>query len=176
MDAQEITNLPAPQSNICDRLVWHYSKDGLFSVRSAYNMAVELEGRSSAVGQSGLGEVPRGGWNFLWKSKVPGKVKVFAWRLCKKALPTCSNLQRRHCGVRNECPRCSMEEETEKHTMIDCDFARHTWALSNLAWHKIGNWGDSAETWLRSLHRNLEAWEYRFAIMVAWKIWNSRNL
>ncbi|KAK4426615.1 hypothetical protein Salat_1430200 [Sesamum alatum] len=82
---------------------------GCSLVRSAYNLAVELEGRATAVGQSGLGEVPRGGWNFLWKSKVPGKVKVFAWRLCKKALPTCSNLQRRHCQVHNECPRCSME-------------------------------------------------------------------
>ncbi|KAK4417069.1 hypothetical protein Salat_2532400 [Sesamum alatum] len=139
------------------------------------NVAVELEGRDFAVGQSGLSEVPRGGWNFVWKQKLPGKVNVFAWRLCKVALPTGINVRQRRILQHSLYPRCSWEEETAKHTMVECDFARQTSALTNLLWHTTGTWGDLAESWLRHLHKQLEAWEYRFALVIAWKLWNSRN-
>ncbi|KAK4423262.1 hypothetical protein Salat_1909000 [Sesamum alatum] len=73
------------------------------------------------------------------------------------------------------CIFCSSEGEDLKHIMIECDFARQTWSLTHLPWSIIVNWGDAAEAWIRHLHQNLEAWEYRFALPVAWKIWYWRN-
>ncbi|KAK4417161.1 putative ribonuclease H protein [Sesamum alatum] len=110
-----------------DSLVRHFSKNGVFSVQSVYNVAVELLSRDSA-GQSGLGEAPKGGWDFLWKLKIPAKVKVFVWRTCNQALPTAMNLQRCHLLVQNLRLYCSSEGEDSKHIMLSCDFARQTWA------------------------------------------------
>ncbi|KAK4417128.1 hypothetical protein Salat_2538300 [Sesamum alatum] len=31
------------------------------------------------------------------------------------------------------------------------------------------------QSWIRFLRQNLEAWEYRYALVVAWHLWNSRN-
>ncbi|KAK4434706.1 hypothetical protein Salat_0633400 [Sesamum alatum] len=89
-DVNAISALPAPNSQHIDRLVWYFSKIGEFSVRSAYNLVGELEGRHSQVGQS--------------------------------------------------------------------DSAA------------------ASQAWVRNLHRNLESWEYRLAIVIAWNLWNSRNL
>ncbi|KAK4438705.1 hypothetical protein Salat_0205000 [Sesamum alatum] len=160
---------------IPNSLVWHFSKTESFSVRSAYNVSVELAHKDIRACSRGLGEVPRGGWDFIWKQKLSGKVKVFAWRLCKQALPTGLNLKRRHLQLQCSCSHCFVEEEDSKHSMLDYDFARQTWALSNLPWNVVSVWGDCAESWVHYLHRNLEAWEYRFALMVAWRLCYCRN-
>ncbi|KAL0345310.1 UNVERIFIED_CONTAM: hypothetical protein Sradi_4362300, partial [Sesamum radiatum] len=34
-------------------------------------------------------------WKFIWSTRIPPKVQLFAWRMCKQALPTTSNLHRR---------------------------------------------------------------------------------
>ncbi|KAK4439062.1 hypothetical protein Salat_0240900 [Sesamum alatum] len=110
-DMQAISAIPAPQSTVPDRLVWHFSNSGSFTVRSAYNVSVALEFRESEASQSGLGEAPLGGWDYIWKQKIPGKVKLFAWRLYKQTLPTAYNLKRKRVLPQAPCPQCSHEEE-----------------------------------------------------------------
>ncbi|KAK4421605.1 hypothetical protein Salat_2111100 [Sesamum alatum] len=122
------------------------------------------------------GRWPEAAGTFLWKAKLPGKVRVFAWRLCKQALPIGFNLRRRHLQVHDGCPQCFVEVEDVYHVMLGCHFARQTWALTNLPWLTIENWGNNAKCWLRQLHRNVEAWEYGFALVVAWKLWHCHNL
>ncbi|WMV42288.1 hypothetical protein MTR67_035673 [Solanum verrucosum] len=51
-----------------DRVLWKLSRDGVFSVKSAYNC--------------GLHEMTRGTqypWRYFWKSALPTKVKGFTW-------------------------------------------------------------------------------------------------
>ncbi|KAL0401117.1 UNVERIFIED_CONTAM: hypothetical protein Slati_4141600 [Sesamum latifolium] len=77
----------------CDDLpVWHFSKDGRFSVKSAYCVARDLE-EQRAPNTSFNSSKPK--WGFLWSSSVPNKIKVFAWKLCKNAIPTSDNLANR---------------------------------------------------------------------------------
>ena len=37
----------------------------------------------------------------LWKTKIPSKIVVFAWRLCRGRLPTKENLRKRNIQINN---------------------------------------------------------------------------
>ncbi|KAL0408350.1 UNVERIFIED_CONTAM: hypothetical protein Sradi_1769400 [Sesamum radiatum] len=48
IDADCILSIPLPEDDRRDEIVWHYGKKGLFSVRSAYELAVSLPSASSS--------------------------------------------------------------------------------------------------------------------------------
>jgi hypothetical protein len=73
--ASKILQTPLIESVNHDNLIWRHEKDGLYSVKSAYRYCVE-----GAIDVSHL-QVP-GGWNLIWKTRAPPKVKNFVSRLC----------------------------------------------------------------------------------------------
>ena len=68
-----------------------YNKDGRFSVKSAYKVAVQLQRGDEWTENSG-GNVGKNVRAALWKLQIPNKVKVFGWRACNEILPTRLNL------------------------------------------------------------------------------------
>jgi hypothetical protein len=64
-----------------DRFVWGLHQNGLFSVKSMY--------------RASLGVQPLPYNTFIWKLKIPLKVKVFMWYLFKGVILTKDNLARR---------------------------------------------------------------------------------
>ncbi|CAN1272704.1 hypothetical protein LINPERPRIM_LOCUS14692 [Linum perenne] len=73
-DATIVSNLAITCYNKPDKLVWHYSKDGNYTVRSVYRLATER-----VVDKTYLHV--HGKWQSLWQVAVPPKVKHFVWRL-----------------------------------------------------------------------------------------------
>lgn len=41
-DAKAILRTPISPEGVIDRLIWHYTKDGVYSVKSGYNLAKSL--------------------------------------------------------------------------------------------------------------------------------------
>ncbi|KAL0440154.1 UNVERIFIED_CONTAM: putative mitochondrial protein [Sesamum latifolium] len=121
-DNDVILCIPLSRLGDSDLLVWHYSRNGMFSIQSAYHLACSLEDRP---GTSSLGEVEFSWWRKVWQSKLPNKVKVFVWRACLNALPTSANLIRRIPGVQAVCPFCSVAEDI-LHSLVLCPFACQT--------------------------------------------------
>jgi len=88
-DAEAILKLRV-NPDMEDRHAWHFDKKGLFSVKSAYKLAVQRRenemGRNAAsseslpVGNSGFR------WDKIWGMEVPNKVKMFIWRLVHNSL------------------------------------------------------------------------------------------
>ncbi|KAL0458594.1 UNVERIFIED_CONTAM: hypothetical protein Slati_0486600 [Sesamum latifolium] len=70
-------------------------------------------------------------------AKVPPKVRMFAWRVCRNSIPTVMNLARRCINVSGACPRCGDENENVLHCLLRCQFARLVWTLSDLPWAYI---------------------------------------
>ncbi|KAL0345945.1 UNVERIFIED_CONTAM: hypothetical protein Sradi_4425800 [Sesamum radiatum] len=99
-----------------DELIWHYEVHGRFSVRSAYLLASTLK-------EDGAGSNPRVGWQFIWKSKAPPKVLMFAWRCVHNSLPTADNLKRKMIST-GGCAGCLAIEENIIHSLLHCSFAR----------------------------------------------------
>ena len=88
-DAEAILKLRV-NPDMEDRHACHFDKKGLFSVKSAYKLAVQRRenemGRNAArseslpVGNSGFR------WDKIWGMEVPNKVKMFIWRLVHNSL------------------------------------------------------------------------------------------
>jgi hypothetical protein len=92
MDRDLILSIPLSTRQQDDFWAWHYDKKGVFSVRSAYRMLIDMRERRTAW----LDELPSSSgtkerekeWTAIWKVLVPSKIRVFLWRLAKQSLPT----------------------------------------------------------------------------------------
>ncbi|KAL0367264.1 UNVERIFIED_CONTAM: putative mitochondrial protein [Sesamum radiatum] len=123
-DASLVKALPLARHGVQDVLVWHYAKNGLFSVRSAYYVQRNFQKRSNNVSDPSSSSESRTTWNFLWNCKVPNKIKIFIWRLCNNALPIAPNLIRRGVEMDPSCPFCQSHTEDLEHIFLNCTFAR----------------------------------------------------
>lgn len=72
-------------------------------------------------------------WDFVWSLRLPSKIKKFAWRLLKGALPDFVSLKHRNMDVVLNFPVWDCGDETILHVFRDCHFARIVWALSPLS-------------------------------------------
>ncbi|KAK4401970.1 putative mitochondrial protein [Sesamum angolense] len=129
VDREAILQIPFNLSGDPDLLIWHYSNDGIFSVRSAYDLALSLS-LASTAGTSNGRCCSKKLWKSIWQAKVPNKVKVFTWRAIHNALPTAVNLRRKLPHEEIVCPFCTGTDETIIHTLLHCYFAR--WGLKML--------------------------------------------
>ena len=67
-------------------------------------------------------------WSWIWKLKIPPKIKIFIWKCAHHRILTKSILFL-HATVRDQvCPHCNMIE-TSIHVLWDCHFSRHIWSL-----------------------------------------------
>ncbi|KAL0413622.1 UNVERIFIED_CONTAM: hypothetical protein Sradi_1563900 [Sesamum radiatum] len=172
MDRDLILKIPLSKLGCDDLPVWHFSKDGRFSVKSAYCVARDIE-EQRAPNTSFNSSKPK--WGFLWSSPVPNKIKVFAWKLCKNAIPTSVNLAIRIQGTHFCCPLCQCSREDSDHAMITCPFARQVWCLSNLGWKFISTPDDTFEAKLRQLARIFSKYDFGLFLTTCWMIWWNRN-
>lgn len=118
-EARCILSMPLSKFGCDDKLIWHHTKSGVYTVKSGYYIAQELS-RNGELGKKWRGESSAGQgrntiWSSIWKLDVPGKLQHLIWRSCKNILAVKVNLQ--HRGIRHPtiCPICGGAEETEPH-------------------------------------------------------------
>lgn len=63
----------------------------------------------------------------IWSSRVPNRVKIFAWLLFRDRLNSKSNLQRKHIVTDSLCPRCGYDGETSSHIFLNCPLSQRIW-------------------------------------------------
>ncbi|KAL0442406.1 UNVERIFIED_CONTAM: hypothetical protein Slati_1963300 [Sesamum latifolium] len=167
-----ILGIPLSRTGEPDLLVWHYSKNGRFSVRSAYHLACLMDDRP---GSSSLGEREGSWWRKVWQSKIPNKIKVFVWRACLNALPTSANLSRRIQGFQAGCPLCRTEKEDVMHVLALCPFARQAWGLSSFRSSLIVSGSGDTLTWMQGVALRLDSQELSLFFCFCWALWWCRN-
>ncbi|KAL0373245.1 UNVERIFIED_CONTAM: hypothetical protein Scaly_1006100 [Sesamum calycinum] len=74
-----------------------------------------------------------GSWNE--EARVPLKVRMFACKIYKNALPMVYNLRKRGVEVKEGCALCDGEEEIVLTALVWCLFARLAWAPFAMASH-----------------------------------------
>ena len=105
-DAEVILNIKLPARSTDDFIAWSGENNGSFSVRSAYRIGMQPKLQNLSTGQSSaepLGD--RKAWDLVWKSDVPPKLKVFAWRVASDSLGVRLNL---HCRIAKVDPYCTI--------------------------------------------------------------------
>lgn len=106
-----------------DEMIWAYTKKGL-SLKAATDL---LTCNSSPIS-----------WEFVWKLKVPNKVKIFLWKAHLGILPTRNFLALRNIKLSDSttCPVCKLEGETTGHLLIECKMAKAVWTQM-FSWWQI---------------------------------------
>jgi hypothetical protein len=97
-----------------DRLCWKLNDLGVFSVKSLYLDL--MNGHTPFLRK------------YLWKLKIPLKIKIFMWFLDNKVLLTKDNLAKPNwCG----CQRCyfSDSNETVERIFSNCPFSQIVWCM-----------------------------------------------
>ncbi|CAL1380781.1 unnamed protein product [Linum trigynum] len=170
-----IKEIPLPRGNVEDRLVWHGTQDGVFTVKSAYHLVVQLDKMDDQWSAS-VSWMDRPSWIRVWEAPVPPKLRVFLWQILYRLLPTIEALIERKIEVHPRCPVCWAESETLEHLFLECPVARALWDYAGLEY--LGQ-GLPRQTFPLFLKRLLNILRHDHLVMavtaVLWRIWRSRN-
>jgi hypothetical protein len=105
-----------------DKPKWKYTKNGIFSVKSMYE-------KLSAVG------IDRS-FKYLWKSKLPLKIKIWLWLIWHNVIATKDNMKKRKCVDSYVCRFCP-SDETIIHLFFTCLWRLICGALLVQCWECI---------------------------------------
>ena len=95
---------------------------------------------------------------YIWKMKVPLKIKIFMWFLYRKVILTKDNLAKRNWnGCKKYC-FCD-QDETIQHLFILCPLAKMVWRIIFMAFniHPPNNIKNLFGNWLRGVEKKLKA-------------------
>lgn len=120
-DAELIKTVPLPLQENRDSWFWLLDDKGAFTVKSCYRW---LQGECDTA--------YKWFWNKLWSLRLPSKVTLFLWRVCKGCLPTAYALTVKQAVESAQCPWCRSGVETDTHVLFTCDFARTMWLSAGL--------------------------------------------
>jgi hypothetical protein len=164
-DVSDILRIPTGWLGSQDVPAWNFTKSGIFSVKSAYHLAVDdHRGRLA-----------------LWDVQVPGKVKIHMWRLVENGLAVGTELSRRSIKDGVICLVCGRPENLV-HRFWTCPHSVSAWAsLADLT-------GFHAPTPPKRLrcHSELKGWlldwigkapadKLSWFCMLIYKLWLVRN-
>lgn len=92
---QEITNIQIRPICTKDALIWTATKQGTYTVKSAYHAITQPNLNGSIDGASTSYRTPTWFWRTLWTMPAAPKVRIFLWSLCNDAIATRYNLDLR---------------------------------------------------------------------------------
>ncbi|GMY26919.1 putative ribonuclease h protein [Fagus crenata] len=170
----QIQQVPLANPTGNDSISWKATSTGVFTVKSAYQLAI-LTKNVSVSGSSSTMKQYHKFWKVLWKIKVPNKIKIHLWRACMNALPTGLALHRRRVINDPLCPVCGVEVETPTHALWTCSYAGSVWALapgrlSKMPAMHVDFFLLSSQILHSMSHEVVELWA-----VTAWAIWYARD-
>ncbi|CAA0833862.1 Unknown protein [Striga hermonthica] len=165
---------------IQDTLIWHHSKDGKFSVKSAYQIIQrkrkEILGKEECSSSSQSSQQM---WKKTWKLPIKPKVKNFLWRCLQNCLGTLNNLEKRGMTVDGICGWCGECKEDLEHIMFTCTRARRAWKVAGLDWDRLKEEKVDFREWWKEICRIKGASNGRDRISLSsyimWWLWKTRN-
>ncbi|XP_058731889.1 uncharacterized protein LOC131603529 [Vicia villosa] len=172
----------APVHNMEDVLVWGLNSEG-FAVKDAFQCIYEASYGDVFMEDDKLQFILD-----VWKTKVPGKIKIFDWRSILNSLPSRAELFRRgifHDVASVSCSVCCLHCETIFHLFYGC-------SGSNLVWGAVLGWlaGEVVVVAPAVIDSELEgaamacgllarfirlSFVLFFWLLVTWCIWRFRN-
>ncbi|KAL3839206.1 hypothetical protein ACJIZ3_023797 [Penstemon smallii] len=174
-EAQLILSIPLGSTVGEDRILWHFERSGLFSVKSAYRLIRDISRMDLEARTGGPSTRMARDWNWIWKLAAPPKVRLFLWNCCSGTLPVCEKLKQRRVPIEAFCPRCDHEIESILHCLLRCSYARQIWALSGVPYHTYNSDTNDTEAWLCSIRSKTDAKQFGWIAIMLWWIWYARN-
>lgn len=98
-----IWTIPICHTERSDDWVWHFTKNGLFNIKSAYKLFINNSIEASCSSSTAYSVQ---WWKTLSKFSIPNKIKIFAWKLYHNLLPTNQNIYVRKVQLNPWCVLC----------------------------------------------------------------------
>jgi hypothetical protein len=169
-----IQAMPVSSTSQDDILVWRGTKTGMFTVRSAYYIQLELEKRYTAASSNNTGTSKI--WTSLWALKIPNAEKNFVWKACHDILPTKANLCKRKIIDDPLCPLCEREIETVLHAIWQCPAAVDAWSTGCTKLQKKSfNSGNNFLQAVEEIFLQCDPEEIKQFVGIARRLWLRRN-
>ena len=173
-DVEMILSIPLSHRCPRDSLIWHGTRNGSFSVKSAYQVFLSRTNHQEPSSSSGSRDMSQL-WSSVWSAQVPPKVRLFIWKACKGILPTRARLFARKIVSSIVCPWCLEEAETSDHVLWGCEFVQKVWMAAPFS--GLARFSERV-TFLDLVCGVVDdfpspALEVFFT--TAWAIWNARN-
>ncbi|KAL0456056.1 UNVERIFIED_CONTAM: hypothetical protein Slati_0944800 [Sesamum latifolium] len=121
--------------------------------------------------EEGSGSQLTHSWKFIWNSKAPPKVLLFAWKCVNEALPTKANLHKRGIAVSPGCDYCSANQEDLLHVLFFCSFTHLVWVIAGIPWGSLRCNSSRLEEWFKGVHGELDRAVWDYFITICWALW-----
>lgn len=86
---------------------WHYDSKGVFSIKSAYKLAVQIRGQQKGTDASTSMVANQNAYDFRWAKlcqlNIPNNIKLFPWRFADNSLPLRRNIARHGAVIDTLC-------------------------------------------------------------------------
>lgn len=177
-DVKEILKIRTSNRNESDFLAWHPEKSGVFTVKSAYRLGLNLNMQANDIGATSSkpdGERPC--WNTVWNSPVPPKVKTLVWKVCRNAIATQINMKKRGFVATELCQICGTEGEDTFHVFMRFPHARQLWSAMSEVWSlpEFKQVKNSGSEWLLQLVNQVPDEQRAPLMLTVWRIWYAHN-
>jgi hypothetical protein len=73
LDVTDILRTPVGRAGTTDFLAWNFTKNGVFSVKTAYHLALQKKKAARGASESSSSCDDHKGWLLLWDAQVPNK-------------------------------------------------------------------------------------------------------
>ena len=145
-----------------DTFRWTLTKSVLYTVPSWYLHLIDRQ--------------PPFRHKFIWKLKIPLKIKNFLWYLQRGIILTKDNLARKNWTGSQKYCGCN-SNETINHLFLDCHYARMVWRVIFFATGLTPPRSISQmfSSWLSNQHIKIRQLIWVGVAAVCWAIWRSRN-
>lgn len=121
-DAVKILSMRIPAYST-DRLIWTLTRNGQFTVKSAYKKMVDIKTNAADMHDANMTLL----WKQLWNLDTLPRVKTFLWKCMNDMIPSSERMGRVMQYSGDMCSMCNQIVETTKHIIWECPFARAVW-------------------------------------------------
>ncbi|CAL8082381.1 unnamed protein product [Prunus armeniaca] len=173
-EVEAILQIPLVSLASHDCLIWHYERNGMYSVKSGYQLT-RLE-KDIMCGESSAGvNLSSRFWKKIWALKIPNKIKFFLWRCVWDFLPCGQTLFNRKIASTPSCPQCHRKSESVLHVVWLCEAAKEVWR--NSAWGnvcEVSRVNSFRELWY-AVQISSGGEEQGLFAYLRWGLWNWRD-
>ncbi|KAH9799959.1 reverse transcriptase domain-containing protein [Citrus sinensis] len=171
-DAELITSIPLPRRPKPDQIMWHYDKQGNYTVKSGYRIAQQIKFQDSPSCSITDPSI----WKAIWTCLLPEKIKIFMWRAVRNLLPSAENLWSKKVISDPTCQLCKKTMESISHALVDCKMARKVWKIVSCA-DKVYTFAEQSMSYvLQGMTEMLNRTDFELLVACFWSIWHARNL
>uniref|UniRef100_A0A803QMZ3 Reverse transcriptase domain-containing protein n=1 Tax=Cannabis sativa TaxID=3483 RepID=A0A803QMZ3_CANSA len=167
IDVDRVVTIPLSFFPSNDRLIWHHTTTGCYTVNSGFHLA-EVRETSGSNNHTNW-------WKMFWSLSLPSKVKKFAWRVMQDALPVATGLCRRKVIDSATSSLCHNAWESVGHALFNCIKARKVWRETKFILdhsHANNVYKGDYLIHLSTLHSKQD---FELIVCTMWAIWHERN-